>query len=262
MTKKLVAALMVIAAVACGPVETATAEDVGARQDALSGVDLKLSVSGANSVSQGASYRLSYTSTNLGETYASGVVIDFALPSGAVLVASSANRCAVTGPSAVRCTLGGQGYRRSISGTADFRMDVAGNATFSGQVAHAADVSPLNNFASKSLVVNATGPVAAPIPSTGAVLHFSQCSGTALTSYAQCVPGSLVAYDLTLQANGDVLDPEGSVMGTWAQNSGQTTLSITAGTASAAATAVSTTCFDGLWTNSGSAWVSAFRACL
>ncbi len=261
MVRSLVACLVVLAVVGCGPAQS-EAEEVAARQDALSGVDLRLTLSGANSVNQGANYRLSYTSTNLGETYASGVYVDLTVPTGAALVASSANRCAVNGPLAVRCVLGGQGYRRSISGTIDFRMNSAGNASFSGQVVHPADVSPLNNFASKSLVVNAVGPLVAPIPATGAVLHFSQCSGTALTSYQQCMPGSLVNYDLTLQANGDVLDDQGSLVGTWSQNSGQTTLSINAGTASASATAVTTTCFDGLWTNTSSAWVSAFRACL
>lgn len=262
MTRNLLAGLVVVvAAAACGPAET-QAEAVGARQDALSGVELSLSLSGANAVAQGATYRLSYSSTNNGSTYASGVVLSLSLPSGAVLVASSANRCAVAGPAAVSCALGGQGYRRSISGTVDFRMDVAGNASFSGQLVHPADVSPLNNFASKSLVVTSSGPVAAPIPSTGAVLHFSQCGGTNLTSYQQCVPGSLVSYDLTLQANGDVLDPEGFLLGTWAQNTAKTTLSISAGASSAAATAVSTTCFDGLWTTTGSTGVGAFRACL
>jgi len=253
-----VVAAVVCLLVACGPAAESPEADVASRADALTAPDIRLTVSGANSVAQGATYRLSFTVTNNGETYVTPVTVDFTRPAGATLVGSASNRCTVQG-NGVRCAMGGLGFRRSVNAWADFAMATAGNASFSGQATAAGDSSPLNNFASKSLAVVAAGPVVAPVPSTGAVLHMQGCGGT-VTSFQQCVPGSLFSYDVTLAAGGAV--PE--LDGTWAQNPAQTQLHLTGdnGAMTGAAVAVTTSCFDGLWRTSTGAVVGAFRGCL
>ena len=258
--KQLLAAAVLVVMAACGQgVDEGLSTDFESRSDALTAVDLKLGLSGINSFPVG-NFTLTYVVTNLGQTFSAPVSVDITVPAGAALVSSSANRCSTISPSLVRCALPGMGLNRSYTSTATFSM-VAGNATFAAQASSTSAESNLaNNLASLFTIAVAPGPIVAPIAGNGGAASYVLCSGTGLTSFNQCVPGSLMTRTVYFDATTWRLSA--NPMGTWSQGQAQTDLAMHYNGTTLNAVAVSSTCFQGLWTNDTTGAVSgAARVC-
>ena len=241
--------------------------------------DLSVSVSAPATVDISTPTTYTVTVTNLGPSTATNVqsLVTFpetnTSPQVYILgnLSESDTRCTIVNRQ-LTCSLGSLKKNKSATFVYSYTAPVSTKSLQMTASATSNLTDPVSGNSSASVVPNLVYPSRAI---TSATVTNSHCTGTALTSYFECLlfPSSISSHETTLNGDNTISFTEPGYTGTWSQNAAKTSLSFEYFQATGSGSSKiaefnghainGANCFDGLTTFfPSSSYVSPYRVCL
>ena len=227
--------------------------------------DLTLASNGLWLVEVGEDYVVDLTVRNPGSGLAQDTSIDLSWPMGGTFVSSP--DCVGTVVSA-RCGVGAVDARASkrVSATVNLGPSPRWLELSARAFSSSLDQNPADNYLDVPIALTPVG--LAPVALTGERSFTVQsCFGRTITTFSQCMAGSLQTGQALLHADGGLEDPTG-VFGFWGQSTHQRNVAWRyvnrdgSRGSSFVGASVSATCFEGVFDDTSAVTSGAWRGCL